>query len=206
MAGQRHEKHFREARRHSFMVGFLKGALPVVAFALVAGFIALSLFGGNKTVTAPVDTTGINNGKLIMVEPKMKGFNAENRPYDLDARQAVQDLKKPGIISLDAIVAKLPSSEEGFALINAKSGTYNSKKELLKLKEDIVVTRGSGTKIMLDTASINLKNGHLTSNDPVQVTTTNSNIRSDEVEVIDNGAVIIFKKRVRMTINQAPSE
>jgi lipopolysaccharide export system protein LptC len=163
----------------------------------------MSLFRDESVVQANIGDIGIKEGKLIMVEPRMKGFNSENRPYDLDARQAVQDLKKPGIIDLKDIIAKLPTNSGGFVDIVAKTGNYNTSKDMLKLNKDIVLTRPSGMKIMLDTAVINLKNGRLVSNKPVKVTTSTANIRADGVEVIDNGAVIVFKKRVRMTIQPA---
>lgn len=200
---QRLEADFRQARRHSFIVGLLKRVLPLLALALVAWFAVMSLLHDKGVGKASVDSIGIKDGKLTMVEPRMKGFNKNNRPYDLDARQAVQDLKKPGIIDLKDIVAKLPTEGGEFIDVVARTGVYNTGKDLLHLQKDIVFTRAGGMKMMLETAEIDLKSGQLTSNKPVNVTTPTSNITADNMQVIDNGAVIVFDQRVRMNIQPA---
>ncbi len=200
---QRHETHFNNARRHSFMVGFLKGALPVLALGLVAWFIAMSLLANTGIENVTVKSAGISNGKLIMESPKLNGFNKKNNTYNLIANRAVQDLKKPSIIQLENIHAKIPLDTGGYADVAANAGTYNSDKEWLSLSKDILVVGKDGTEIELDTAEIDLKKGNLSSNSPVTVKTPTANIQADGLEVVDNGSVIIFTQRVRVTIQPA---
>ena len=135
-----------------------------------------------------------------MEQPRVKGFSNDNLPYKLNANRAVQELKKPGVVALEAITADLPTSVGEYARLNAKSGLYNSAKEWLSLKRDILVVRKDGTTIALETAEIDLKSGTMISNNAVKVTTPTSQITADNMEVNDNGSVVVFKKRVRMTI------
>ena len=202
-ANQRHDSQFRNARYHSFMVNFLKGALPVIAIVLVALFAGLSLFQSSPVENLSVDSSGISDGKLIMEAPRVKGYNSDNLPYNLNAKRAIQDLSKPDIVMLESIDAILPSADGNFADIDAKNGTYNSKKEWLSLSQDIVINRKDGTIIKLNTAEINLKAGKLVSNKPVEVTTSTSSISADGVEVFNNGEIVVFKNRIRMTVNPA---
>ncbi len=202
-ANQRHESHFRKADHHSFLVRFLKGALPVLAICLVAWFVFATFLNFEPLEEVNVESSGISNGKLIMDAPRVKGYNTSNLPYNLTAKRAVQDLKKPEIIALELIDAMLPAEDGSFAEVDAYSGIYDSSKELLNLEQDIVINRADGTTIKLDSAEIDLKSGSLLSRDPVNVSTPTTTISADEVEVIDNGAVIVFKNRVQMTVQPA---
>ncbi len=204
-ANQRHESHFRKADHHSFLVRLLKGALPLLAICLVAWFVFATFLNFEPPEEVSVESSGISNGKLIMDAPRVKGYNTRNLPYDLNAKRAVQDLKKPGIIALELIGAMLPIEDGSFAEVDAYSGIYDSSKELLSLDQDIVITRADGTTIKLDSAHIDLKSGNLFSKDPVNVSTPTTSISADEVEVIDNGAVVVFKNRVQMTVQPAAS-
>ncbi len=202
-ADNRFDDQYKRARSHSAMVGFLKLILPVLAFCLIAWIVIVSLFGAIGTGELSVESSGISNGKLVMEAPKLKGYSNDNLPYDLSASRAVQDLKKPGLIALENIQASIPMEAGIFADIGALTGVYDTDKEWLSLEKKIVVSRQDGSVIRLSTAEIDLSNGRLTSLNPVSVTTLNSNISADQVEVLENGSIIVFKQRVRMILNPA---
>ena len=197
---KRHETHFKQAEQHSTLVRMLKKTLPVIALALVAWFIAMGFWNTKSIGNISVESSGISNGMLVMESPKMSGFNRDNRPYDLVASRAKQDLKNPGIINLENIHATVPMQAKIFADIKAKTGIYNSDKEWLSLNEDIEINSQDGTRILLQSAEIDLSKGNLTSHHPVFVSTSNSKISAEQVEVTNNGEIIIFKQRVRMTV------
>ena len=204
LANQRSEVHFKQAQRHSSLVGMLKKALPVVALGLVAWFVVMGFLNTKSIGNIKVESTGISNGMLVMEAPKMSGFNRDNRPYDLSASRAKQDLKRPSIIKMENLQATLPMQENVFADVKANTGIYNSDKEWLSLDQDIEINAQDGTIILLNTAEIDLSKGRLVSNNPVSVSTSNTSISANQVEVIDNGSVIIFKQKVRMTIQPSP--
>jgi len=200
LANARNDGHFRRAQNHSALVGTLKRLLPIMAIGLVVWFVAVSLFGTYNTGNLSIDSSSISNGKLVMEAPKLNGFSDSNLPYDLSASRAVQDLKNPGLIELEKIQATIPMEAGIFADIDALSGVYNTDKEWLSLNKQITVRSQDGTVIRLSTAEIDLSKGVLTSINPVTVTTNNTSISADQVDVLDSGSVIVFKKRVRMTI------
>lgn len=197
---QRHETHFKNARRHSTIVGLLKRVLPVVAVGFVIWFVIAGFLNTKDISNISFESTGISNGMLLMDSPKLSGFNRDNKPYDLVASRAKQDLKKPGVIELENLHATVPMQEGLFADIIAKSGIYNSAKEWLSLKHEIEINSQDGTKIKLDSAEIDLSKGTLSSTNPVFISTKNAKISADQVEVSNNGEVIIFKQHVKMTI------
>ena len=203
IANQRHEAHFKQAQKHSTLVGLLKKALPIAALGLVTWFVIMGFLNTKSIGDISVKSSGISNGMLIMEQPKMSGFNRDNRPYNLVASRAKQDLKNPDIINMENLQATVPMQADIYADIRAKIGTYDSDKEWLILSRDIEINSQDGTRILLNSAEIDLSKGKLISRHPVFVSTPTTQITADQVEVIDNGSIIIFKQKVRMTITLA---
>lgn len=206
VAGQanlRQQSHFSNARRHSVFVKVLKRALPMAVIGLVGWFVLTSLIRSPDGRQISLDSIGVSSGNLVMENPRVKGFNDENRPYDLNATKAIQNLKKTNLVTLLNIVARLPTGENGYADIVAKNGHYDSEKEWLSLNQDIVVESAGGLRMLLSTAEIDLKSGKLVSNKPVKVSTENTTITADNMEILDNGDIVIFNQRVRMIMQPA---
>jgi lipopolysaccharide export system protein LptC len=55
--------------------------------------------------------------------------------------------------------------------------------------------------LKLKTAKIDIANNHLSTSDPVDITTKNSRITADSLVVSEGGKRLIFDKRVRLTID-----
>ncbi len=182
------------------MVRLLKRVLPALALVLVIIFAAISLMRRVDVENISVARTGISDGKLVMEKPRMKGFNKESLPFDLNAARAIQDISKPGLVALESIDAILPVENGEYADIIAQNGIYNSTKEWLSLENSITVDKKDGTHIELESAEIDLKSGSLTSDQKVKVTTPTSYLTANQIEIIDNGDTIIFNQRVRMIL------
>ena len=197
---QRSEEDFSRAERHSARVTLLRKALPIAAIVIIVGFVAISFVTAPRIGNVSVESADIEGGKLIMNSPVMAGFDEKNRPYDVKARRAIQDLSKPNLVKLEEIDAVLPSQDGGSARIKAQTGDYDTEKETLKLLGKIDITTSQAMVIKLQQADIDMKTGTLNSSKPVRVTTTDTTITSDQVEVTDNGKNILFRDRVRMTI------
>ena len=115
----RDDQDFDAAHRHSKLVAILKNALPICALVVVILFVLLAV---TTTIPLPgleIDRVGLQEGKLIMENPKLVGFDRRSRPYDVGAQQAIQDLARPGIVELKSIAAKLPMDAASFADIRA---------------------------------------------------------------------------------------
>src|SRR5690349_9879438 len=97
---------YERARRHSRRVLFLKFALPTIAAVSVIGFFLTMRFA-DMTGAALVGLAGLNIEKksLVMDAPHMQGYDADRRPYQLNALKALQDLNNPKLITLDTIDA-----------------------------------------------------------------------------------------------------
>lgn len=201
-ANRRSADDFRRAKRHSVLVKALKIALPAAVALVIAGFITFTVVSFVPLNGLSIGSTSLKDGKLVMEDPKMAGYDRNNRPFDVRASKATQDLRKTEIIELDTIEAQLPIDDTSFAEITAVRGTFDTQAETLQLHEKIEVLGARGMNIELQSANIDIKSGTMTSSEPVVVTSDRAVIEADTVRVEDNGKRVIFQNRVRTVISQ----
>lgn len=199
---QRPQDAYNAAIRHSARVRTLKRLIPagaLLAFAIVVGISLINPFrsiGGLSM--GPVSLSG---SKITMDTPKLKGFRDGNLPYELSAAAATQDITKPDEVELQTINGRVSLGGDDFALIDAGTGVYDSKKEFMDLKGDVRVRTNAGYDARLSSATIDFKNGLVVSNEPVTVATNEGTISADRLDISENGKHIVFEGRVQAVMD-----
>jgi len=197
---------FSKARRHSHFVRFFKVAIPLGALIGIAGVIFVAYYDPFRQIQGltlgPVSVSGT---QVAMESPKLTGFRNDNRPYEVTATQALQDVKKPNIVELREMKAKITMDDQGgIARLEAKQGVLDTQHERMTLRDDVRVWTENGQEVRLRSASVNFKSGTVVSKEPVVVTLTNGVINAAGVEVTDNGKVLRFSGRVSTVFDNPP--
>jgi lipopolysaccharide export system protein LptC len=191
---------FDSARRHSARVRFLKRALPI------GGLLALFVIFGSYFFLRPSIPVGdfgsvrIEEGRLVMDNPKLSGVDSNRRPFSLAADRALQDSEKPARIAMEKLSASLPISDTGTAEIHAQEGLYDADEKTLQLGGGISVSTSEGWSVKLTDASIDIDSGKMQTANPVEVDTGRLRLTADSMAVENEGKTVIFAKRVRLTI------
>jgi lipopolysaccharide export system protein LptC len=190
---------FVQARRHSRWVRFYKLAIPVGAVVGVVGVTFIAFFDPFRKVEGltlgPVSVSGT---QVTMEAPKLTGFRNDSRPYEVTATAAVQDVRKPNLVELKNMKARIVTDDQGGAAhLEAMVGVLNTKTERMELRHHVKVRTDSGQEALLQSASVNFKAGTVVSKEPVTVSLGNGVIRATGLEVTDNGKVLHFKGRVQ---------
>ncbi|MCE7028384.1 LPS export ABC transporter periplasmic protein LptC [Jiella avicenniae] len=193
---------FSRAARHSRLVRMLKIGLPVVAALILLGGIALIWLARSVTDDVSVTSAAIDDGSVVMQDPRMSGVDSKNRPYQLIATRAVQSLDGGGI-TLDAIQAKVPVGDDVTADIRSDSGYYDATVGTLQLSQGISVETTSGTSVRLAGADIDLSSGTMDGKGPVLIKSGTQTIEAQSLKVSDGGQFLSFGGRVKMLINPA---
>jgi len=196
---------FNQAKRHGYLVKFLKLALPLLAVSVVGLALMNSQFSimfGDEKVS--VEKIKVSTENLTMVNPKMDGFTNEGGKYSVTAAEAIQDVGNQEEIKLNKIKAHLTQASEDWAEINAHKGLFHVKREELDLNGDIKVTSSNGMKAFLTEAKIFVKNHQIISNKPVRVEMLNGTVRSDRLNIQSQKKIILFDGRVRVKILMRP--
>lgn len=193
---------YRAAVRHSRLVRGLRMLIPVAAAAAVAGLIGWSLFKPVANIAGlEMGPVALSGTKVTMENPKLNGFRKDGKPYQVTSVAASQDVRKPGVVELEQITARLGAVGDNATHLRAAAGVYDMKSEQLQLSGGVHVNTDNGDTAKLQAASVNLKAGEMHTTEPVRITTANGgSVDADAMRVSDNGKVIVFEGRVKTVL------
>lgn len=196
---------FARAQRHSRWVRFCKVAIPLGALVGIGGVGFVALFDPFRSVEGltlgPVSVSGT---QVTMEAPKLTGYRDDLRPYEVTASEAVQDVRKPNLVELKNMKARIVTDDQGGAAhLEATSGTLDTRTEKMELRENVRVRTDSGQEALLRSASINFKAGTVVSKEPVTVSLGNGVIKANGLTVTDHGKVMHFQGRVQTVFESA---
>ncbi|HEY2138353.1 MAG TPA: LPS export ABC transporter periplasmic protein LptC [Xanthobacteraceae bacterium] len=201
-AGTDREHVFRAATRHSRFVRFLRGAIPVGLVLIMATILAAPYFKPLVLRKLPLDPSrlGVSGTKITMEAPRLGGFTRDGRPYDLTASAAAQDLRNPDVLDLKEVHAHVEMLDKSVVDIKAVSGTYDTKADMLWLKQDVKVESTAGYAVSMSVAAVDIKKNKIVSDAPVEVKLSNGTVNANRLEVSENGELMRFDNGVVMNI------
>lgn len=192
---------FSSARRHSTRVRWIKRLLPlsiVVAVVVIGGVSILSRL--KLTIDLPFDIghLTLSGSRLTMELPKLSGFTDDNRGYKVTARTATQDLTRPDVIDLTDIEARLELAEKGWARVQARVGSFDTKKQFITLGDGVELAMNGGYGGHLQDADVDVKAGTIASDHAVVFTYLDGKLVADRMQVLDRGSRAVFKGNVQL--------
>lgn len=194
---------FSRAEQHTRLVTILRKALPALSVIVIAGyFISSGLSVTVDGVTASITGVEINNGKLRMVNPKLKGADTKNGPYLITADYADQDIKNPKIMELHSIKAEVTNPSGGWSRMRAIRGVFNSQAERLVLKDDIRIATSSGVTGKLTQASLDMKGQIVRTHVPVAFDLPNGTVRANAMTLYSAKHIVVFRGKVAVHLDK----
>jgi lipopolysaccharide export system protein LptC len=198
------EARFVVAARHSRRVRFWRKAIPAMIGAALLAVMGLSLFNPFRMITGlPIDLgkIAVSGTTITMESPHMAGFTSDKRPYDVSARNASQDVTDPTNIDLEYIKGKIEMDDKSMVDMDARRGNFNNKTQLLHLKEQIFLKSSTGYEARLTDALVDMDKSSVHSDQPVKVKLLNGNLDAQNLDIVDNGALVTFGGGVSMDLN-----
>jgi lipopolysaccharide export system protein LptC len=207
---------FAIAARHSRMVRVLRVAVPAAVILSMATIIAVSIFNPFRLLLPklPVDMGNlvVSGTKVTMESPHMAGYTPDQRPYEVWAKTATQDLTDPDHVDLKTLRAKVLMEDRTTTVtLDALNGLMNTKDQLLDLHKDIFLQTSTGYEARLSQAFVDMAKGTVTSDEHVDVKLLNGTLTSDRLRITGGGELIVFEGHVVMNLdhmdtNGAPAE
>ncbi len=195
---------FRAAMRHSRFVRFARLALPL-AVVIVAGGIGayrwLDPMRAIERLPVGVDGVVLSGTKIIMRQPRLKGFTNDQRPYTVVARTAAKDMANPDALEMEEVHATMVMQDKRDVQITAREGFYDGKANTVRLKHDVVVS-SPDYEVLLHEALVNVRKGHVVSEHPVVVKMLQGTVNANRLEIHESGAVIRFERGVTLVIDR----
>lgn len=202
---------FTKARRHSARVRWIKRLVPLAIVLAVVGIGAVSILSRLKlSIDLPFDIgqLSLSGSRLTMELPKLSGFTDDNRGYRITARTAVQDLTQPDVIELADIEARLELADKGWASVNARTGSFDTKKQFITLGDGVDLAMNGGYAGKLADAQVDIKAGTIATAHPVVFTYLDGKLVADRLDVTDRGARALFQGHVQLDfrLNNLPGQ
>jgi len=198
------EARFAAAARHSRMVRILRVAVPAAVVLAMAGVVAVSVFNPFRMLLPklPVDIGNlvVSGTKITMESPHLAGFSTDQRPYELWAKAAVQDLTSPDHVELQTLRAKVMMEDKSTVTMDAHTGYFDSKQQLLDLRKDIFLQSSTGYEAKLTQAYVDINKGSVTSDEHVDVKLLNGTLTADRLKIINSGEIVRFEGNVVMNL------
>jgi lipopolysaccharide export system protein LptC len=199
------EARFAAAARHSRMVRVLRVAVPAAVLLALASIVLIQVFV-NPFQTAlaklPVDMSNlvVSGTKITMETPHLAGFSTDQRPYELWAKAAIQDLTDPDHVELRTLRAKVMMEDKSTVTMDARTGFFDSKQQMLDLRKDIFLQSSTGYEAKLSQAYVDINKGTVTSDEHVDVKLLNGTLTADRLRIINSGEIVRFEGNVVMNL------
>jgi lipopolysaccharide export system protein LptC len=198
------EARFAVAARHSRMVRILRIAVPAVVILAMTSIVAVSVFNPFRMLLPklPVDMGNllVSGTKITMESPHLSGYSADQRPYELWAKTATQDLTDPDHVDLRTLRAKVLMEDQTTVTLDAHNGLFDSKQQLLDLHKDIFLQSSTGYEARLSQAFVDIGKGIVTSEEHVDVKLRNGTLTADRLRITGGGEVVRFEGNVVMNV------
>ena len=157
---------FARAKRHSRRVRQLRLAVPLLVAASLLTIVGVSLFNPFRLLSAlPIDIgkLGVSGTRITMDSPHLAGFTPDQRPYELWAQSAVQDVTRPNNVELHELRAKVQMEDKTNLSMDARTGLFDTKTQILDLKENIFLQSSTGYEARLTQAAVDMAAGTVSS-------------------------------------------
>ena len=139
----------------------------------LAAIIAVSIFNPFRMLLPklPLDIGNlvVSGTKITMESPHLSGYTPDQRPYEVWAKTATQDVTDPDHVDLKTLRAKVLMADQSTVTLDAGKGLMDTKQQLLDLHEDIFLQTSAGYEARLSQALVDMGKGTVTSDEHVDV-------------------------------------
>jgi lipopolysaccharide export system protein LptC len=193
-------KAFRAAGRHSSRVAFLRRTLVLAALAGVVGLVAVAVFNPFAAAIPKVSIKGTNldGTRVTMEQPRLAGYRKDGRPYEVNATSGVQDIRRPNLIELNSLDAKIGMADQTTVHVVSASGLYDSLREFMEFTKPVRI-KSANYDIDMQSAKMDFKAGTVATDQDVKVVLSGGRILAERMNILDNGQNIVFEGQVRST-------
>jgi lipopolysaccharide export system protein LptC len=199
---------FAIAARHSRMVRVLRIAVPAAVILSLATIFLVSVFNPFRMLLPklPIEMGNlvVSGTKVTMESPHMAGYSQDQRPYEVWANTAVQDVTDPDHVELHTLRGKMLMEDQSTVTLEAVNGRMDTKQQLLDLHKDIYVQTSNGYEAWLSQAYVDMNKNTVTSDEHVDVKWADGKISADTMKVMGGGEVVRFDGHVVMNIDKVP--
>lgn len=192
-----------EAARRAAIARRLRIALPVAAFALVAAFFANTRQDRpDEVFLKDFADLGAAPEELRMANPRFAGVDGKGNPYEITAEAALQSPQAQEVVELVRPRAVTSRPDER-TVVTAESGVFQSKENILTLKEGVALERAIGGQtyvLRAPVATVDIDGETVVSEGGVEGESEAGRLRADTMRAYNGERRVVFEGNVSMRI------
>ena len=136
-----------------------------------------------------------------MRQPRYRGFDAQNQPYMVSADSA--DKLGPESYNLIKPRGDITLRNGTWLQVQSKHGVYVQKADQLDLTQDVSLYRQDGTLLFSETATVDMKQGAVTSSDATHAEGPFGVLDAAGFTLLDKGGLVQFHGPAKLVLNGA---
>jgi lipopolysaccharide export system protein LptC len=195
---------FANAARHSRLVRILRVAVPATVAVAMGLLVLRSTIFNPFQIPVKFDSGNlvVSGTRITMESPHLSGFTPDQRPYELWAKTATQDITDPDHVDLSDLRAKVLMEDQSNLFLDARTGRFDNKQQQLDLHKDIFLRTSTGYEARLNSAFVDMGKGTVSSDEHVDVKLTNGTLTADRLRITEGGDLIRFEGNVVMHLDK----
>ena len=103
-----------------------------------------------------MNNIAVSGTKITMDKPHLAGYTPDQRPYEMWANTAVQDVTDPDLVELNKLRTKLLMQDGSTVFLDSLTGLFDNKAQTLELNKDIHLTTTTGYEAWLTQAHVDM--------------------------------------------------
>jgi lipopolysaccharide export system protein LptC len=144
----------------------------------------------------------VSGTKITMESPHLSGYTPDQRPYEVWAKTATQDVTDPDHVDLKTLRAKVLMEDRTTTIIlDARNGLMDTKQQQLDLRKDIFLQSSTGYEARLSQAFVDIGKGTVTSEEHVDVKLLNGTLIADKLRITGGGEIVRFEGNVVLNLD-----
>lgn len=189
------------------MVRGIRWAIVISSTLAIVSVGYIALFDPFKKLPGDISVghVGMQGSRVTMSSPKMTGMRPNGQPFELRGASGIQDILKPNLVQLFGVNARIGMDDSSTSKISAKSGIYDSDRDMIWLKGSVHIINDSGYDMWMPSAVVNVKSSALLTNEPVKMLLNGGQIFANGVDIEDDGHKITFNGNVKSVVDSAIS-
>jgi LPS export ABC transporter protein LptC len=188
------------ARRLAWLsLGLTLGLLAALAYQ-AGSFIDSMPHRGDAAGIEADQGLQTQSGKEVTVsQSRFTGFDKQQQPFTVTAKNAVQHEEDKNKVRLVEVEAQLKRKTGETVAIKSEKALYDATSRTIDLNGNVIIVSADGFVAKMDEARVSIDEHRLRSDVPVEVVAPSGVIHSNGIEIIDDGARILFFNRVKAT-------
>lgn len=184
-------------RGYSRFVRVMKLALPSAAVMIIGLLLAWpQIRPGVESLTDWTTLDPRQANPRSLVNPRYMGVDEDNQPFELVAREAIEQRDDPNVLDLDQPQGDISTNAGHWVSVRGNTGVYRKVEDTLALRGDVVLYRDDGAEFYTEAADLDLTGRHGEGHVPVWGRWPEGTIRSEDgFTLLDGGRIVQFKGR-----------